>query len=68
MRSAAMVEELRSLTAMLRDADVDHLVLKGISLVPEYCPDPAIRTQYDHDLLIRAESTGRAEAVLRALK
>jgi len=66
VRAAAMTEELKTLNEMFTGAGVVHMVLKGITLIPDYCPHPAIRTQYDHDFLICAESAERTEAMLRA--
>jgi hypothetical protein len=66
IRAAAMTEELKTLNEILTGAGVVHMVLKGITLVPDYCPDPAIRTQYDHDFLIRPESAERTEEALQA--
>jgi len=66
LRVATMTEELKILNDMFSRAGVEHLVLKGITLFPDYCPDPAIRTQYDHDFLIRLESVQRTEELLQA--
>jgi hypothetical protein len=65
-RAAAMAEELKVLNEMFTGAGIEHVVLKGIAMVPDYCPHPAMRTQYDHDLMIRADAAERTEAVLRA--
>lgn len=30
----------------------DHVLLKGLTHVPDFCPDPALRVQYDLDLYV----------------
>jgi hypothetical protein len=66
IRAAAMAEELKVLSEIFTGAGIEHIVLKGITLVPDYCPHPAIRTQYDYDFLIRPDATKPAETVLWA--
>lgn len=66
-RTQAILEELKVLTRALNEASVRYAVLKGFSLVPDYCPDPALRTQYDHDLLVDAAGMKTAEDVLQQL-
>ena len=66
MRAAAMAEELKVLSEIFTGAGIEHIVLKGIALVPDYCPHPAIRTQYDYDFLVRPDATKGTETALRA--
>jgi len=66
IRAAAMVEELKTLNEIFIGVGIHPMVLKGITLVPDYCPNSAIRTQYDHDLLIQPESEDRAKHALEA--
>ena len=49
----------------LRDAGVDHLVLKGPALAHGYYPDPAHRPFTDVDLLVRGEDLDAVLALLR---
>lgn len=65
-RVADMAEEFGGLTGRLDDARVEYAVLKGFALIPEYCPDASLRTQYDYDYLLPAESLERAGQALRA--
>src|SRR5579859_5816270 len=48
-RLAAMTEEFRTLLRLVEGAGIPYVVLKGFALTPEYCPDPALRNQYDFD-------------------
>jgi hypothetical protein len=66
-RTAGIVQELRLLSDSFTEAGVNYALLKGISLAPDYCPDPALRTQYDHDVLVDASSLKSAEGVLQSL-
>jgi Uncharacterised nucleotidyltransferase len=65
-RTDEMVQELGLLSESLQRAGVQYAVLKGLALVPDYCPDPALRTQYDHDILVSPKSLTGAENVLQS--
>jgi hypothetical protein len=41
--------------------------LKGIALLPDYCPSPSLRTQYDHDILVDPSSLEMVDEILRGL-
>ncbi|HLI33799.1 MAG TPA: nucleotidyltransferase family protein [Terriglobia bacterium] len=64
-RLEVMVEEFRSLNRAFRESGIQHAALKGFTLVPDYCPDPALRNQYDFDFLIPAESMALADRCLQ---
>jgi len=66
LRVQAITEELKVLNAMFKSEAIENLVLKGLSLCPDYCGDLAMRTQYDHDFLIRPDSVGRTAALFQA--
>lgn len=66
-RTTDALVELAELTSRLDSAGVRHAILKGFALVPDYCPDPARRTQYDHDILIEDASLPSADLVFREL-
>lgn len=51
----------------LRDARVEHLVLKGFSKSPDYVPDPRHRIQSDIDLFCPLETIFRARDALCAI-
>ncbi|HEV2352013.1 MAG TPA: nucleotidyltransferase family protein [Terriglobia bacterium] len=63
-RLSAMAGEFRLLILLLRGAEIPYAVLKGFALIPEYCPDPVFRNQYDFDFLVRPDSLGRLNEVL----
>jgi hypothetical protein len=64
-RLYAMAEEFQTLLKLIEAAGIPYVVLKGFTLTPEYCPDPALRSQYDFDFLIDAGSVSRIDEVLR---
>lgn len=64
LRTRAILREFHVLTDSFTQARVNYAVLKGIALLPDYCPDPALRTQYDHDVLVDTASLAAAEAAL----
>ena len=64
-RLAAMKSEFASLNRNFEAAGVEYAVLKGFALVPDYCPDAALRCQYDYDYLVRP---GSADLAARALR
>ena len=67
LRGEAIVDELKTLCERFAAANVQYAVLKGVALLPDYCPDPSLRTQYDHDVLIHPSSLEAAEEVVRKL-
>ena len=65
VRVAAISEEFQNLNRLLAGAGIEHAVLKGFALLPDYCPDLALRAQYDLDYLIRPASRDFAARVLQ---
>lgn len=66
-RSSRFLEEMRLIHHRFDSSGVDFAVLKGYSLVPEYCSDPASRHQCDLDYLVAEEDVHLAGDVLRVL-
>jgi hypothetical protein len=64
VRTVEIVRELGELSSAFEQAQVGYAILKGLALAPDYCPNPALRTQYDHDVLVNAENLDAAERVL----
>jgi len=52
------------LNQKFNDAGVRYAVLKGFSLVPEFCPNPLLRYQGDFDYLVDDESLPAARQAL----
>jgi hypothetical protein len=63
-RAEYMFRRFCVLNRKFTDAGVRHLVLKGHSLVPQFCPDVLLRYQGDFDYLVDEESLAAAKQVL----
>lgn len=66
LRVESIRKESSALHRLFDDAGIQFALLKGLAMVPDYCPDATLRTQYDHDYLIRPDALARAEAALQA--
>ena len=65
-RVTKMKQEFDSLNRRFETAGVEYAVLKGFALIPDYCPDAALRSQYDYDYLVHPESLDNAQQALLA--
>ncbi|MBL8058411.1 MAG: nucleotidyltransferase family protein, partial [Anaerolineales bacterium] len=65
-RNALIRQELIEITALLENAAVPALVLKGWPLAERLYAGPAERVLYDHDLLVAPERAAAGHAALRA--
>jgi hypothetical protein len=63
-RVAHMARQFEFLNARFRDSGVRYAVVKGLSLVPQFCPDASLRHQGDFDYLIDDQSLPMAQRVL----
>jgi len=64
-RTDVLKEQLAQVVAALDRRRLPYAILKGFSLSPQFCPDPALRHQIDIDVLIRPEHTSAAsDAIL----
>ena len=59
-----MSSRFETLNHSFTNAGVRFVVLKGLSLVPQFCPDLYLRHQGDFDYLIEEESLPAAEEML----
>jgi hypothetical protein len=59
-----VLAETRSINERFDSAGVQYVVVKGLSLWPEFCSDPCLRTQTDIDYLIARPSLSNARNVL----
>ncbi len=65
-RVADAAKEFFALNKLWEQAGARFAALKGFALVPDYCREAALRTQYDHDYLLDTRSIPAAEAALRS--
>jgi Uncharacterised nucleotidyltransferase len=66
-RTQVMLAEFHRVVSALHQEGIVLAVLKGFSLVPDYCSDPNLRLQVDFDFLVRAEQLARVAAVMNSL-
>jgi hypothetical protein len=59
-------KEFAILNGLWEQAAARFAVLKGFAMIPDYCWDATLRTQYDHDYLLEARSLPAAVAALRS--
>ena len=64
LRTEVILQEFRSFTDAFEQERVKYAVLKGVALLPDYCPAMAFRTQYDHDVLVAPDSLNAAQRAL----
>ena len=66
-RTDHLVDEFGLINARFQQAGLNFAVIKGFSLVPEFCPDPALRTFSDLDYLVDYQSLPLAQQVLKEI-
>jgi Uncharacterised nucleotidyltransferase len=66
LRTQEILREFQVFIEAFEQARVKYAVLKGISLLPDYCPDLEYRAQYDHDVLVDADTFDTACRALEA--
>ncbi len=64
LRSEDMMREFAALNRAFLDAGVRFANLKGFTLSPHSCPDPALRHQSDHDFLVDHADVTKARTLL----
>ena len=65
-RITSMTAEFNAINQCFERAGIRYAALKGFALIPDYCPDAALRTTYDHDYLVSPDNVDRAEQALAA--
>ena len=63
-RVAHMATQFRSLNQRFDAAGVKYVAVKGLSLVPQFCPDASLRHQSDLDYLVDDQSLTVAQRIL----
>jgi hypothetical protein len=67
LRTGEWLRDLQAVSAALARNGVPHVAMKGITLVPEFCPQFELRHQGDIDLLIQPDDAPRAQSALVAV-
>ncbi len=64
-RVVYMAGQFDFLNRKFNDAGVKYVAAKGLSLVPQFCPDASLRHQSDFDYLVNHQSLPAAQRVLQ---
>jgi hypothetical protein len=64
LRYRASFEEFVRVNRVFRDLGRVYAVHKGISLVPDFCPAPRLRVQFDHDFRVKPEDVSVFQAAI----
>src|SRR3984957_6512403 len=67
LRVAEMASQFAVVNERFRQSGVHYAVVKGFSLVPDFCPDAGLRQQSDLDYLVDEQSLPAAQRILREL-
>src|SRR5579862_2735954 len=66
-RTAFLFEEFERINTAFREAVVEYVNLKGLTLLPDYCPDLSLRYQMDCDFLVAKRHAPQCAGVLASL-
>jgi hypothetical protein len=66
-RNQLMLSELRRVIAVLQQASIEVILLKGAALIQQYYGDPGLRPMSDLDIMVRPDKFEEAGKILRGL-
>jgi hypothetical protein len=64
-RTAYLFDEFLRINRAFQGADLQYVNLKGFTLVPDYCPDPSLRRQFDIDFLAETNDARQYSDILK---
>jgi hypothetical protein len=65
-RTTQLFREFETISNAFQKSGLHYANLKGFTLIPDYCPDPSLRCQFDLDFMIVHSELGRCQAILES--
>ena len=65
-RTVGLFREFEAINNAFQKSGAHYVNLKGFTLIPDYCPDPSLRCQFDLDFMISHSELGLCQAILES--
>ena len=65
-RTVGLFREFQAINNAFQKSGAHYVNLKGFTLIPDYCPDPSLRCQFDLDFMISHSELGLCQAILES--
>ena len=65
-RTVQLFQEFAAINNAFQKNGAHYVNLKGFTLIPDYCPDPSLRCQFDLDFIVSHPDLGLCQAILQS--
>src|SRR5215469_8865160 len=65
-RTVQLFRQFEAINNAFQKNGAHYVNLKGFTLIPDYCPDPSLRCQFDLDFMIPHSELGLCQAILQS--